>query len=89
MPSDPELTGAPRAALLLDLDGVIVDSRVHHLSAWRRLALRHGIDAPPGYFGRRSVCGTTGTTRPAADLGDADLVVDSLAGEAIRAFITR
>ncbi|HXK33743.1 MAG TPA: HAD family phosphatase [Dehalococcoidia bacterium] len=41
-----------RAAVLFDLDGVIVDSRPHHLSAWERWAREHGIDAPSGYFHR-------------------------------------
>ena len=37
-------------AVLFDLDGVIVDSREHHLAAWQRLAAAHGLTVPPGYF---------------------------------------
>lgn len=40
------------AAVLFDLDGVIVDSRPHHLSAWERWAREHGVEAPPDYFHR-------------------------------------
>ncbi len=44
MPSD--------RAVLFDLDGVIVDSREHHLAAWEAWALEHAPDAPDGYFHR-------------------------------------
>lgn len=39
-------------AVLFDLDGVIVDSREHHLAAWEAWALEHAPDAPDGYFHR-------------------------------------
>lgn len=42
MPSNP--------AVLFDLDGVIVDSREHHLSAWEAFAREHTPHAPAGYF---------------------------------------
>lgn len=45
-------------AVLFDLDGVIVDSRVFHMEAWERWALEHEIAHEPGYFhqmfGRRN-----------------------------------
>jgi HAD superfamily hydrolase (TIGR01509 family) len=37
-------------AVLFDLDGVIVDSRQHHLSAWRELAREAGLAHAPDYF---------------------------------------
>ncbi len=37
-------------AVLFDLDGVIVDSRPHHLSAWHALAREQGIAHAPDYF---------------------------------------
>jgi beta-phosphoglucomutase-like phosphatase (HAD superfamily) len=37
-------------AVLFDLDGVIVDSRVFHMEAWERWALEHAIAHEPGYF---------------------------------------
>lgn len=40
----------PSRAVLFDLDGVIVDSRPHHLSAWHELARRHQLRYEPGYF---------------------------------------
>ncbi len=40
----------PSRAVLFDLDGVIVDSRPHHLDAWHQLARTHGIDHAPDYF---------------------------------------
>jgi HAD superfamily hydrolase (TIGR01509 family) len=36
--------------VLFDLDGVIVDSREHHLGAWEAWARVHAPHAPPGYF---------------------------------------
>jgi beta-phosphoglucomutase family hydrolase len=39
-------------AVLFDLDGVIVDSRPHHLTAWHDLARRHALQHPPDYFTR-------------------------------------
>jgi len=42
----------PSKAVLFDLDGVIVDSRPHHLSAWHELARRHQIAPEPDYFTR-------------------------------------
>ena len=42
MPSD--------IAVLFDLDGVIVDSRPHHLTAWHRLAREHALQHAPDYF---------------------------------------
>jgi HAD superfamily hydrolase (TIGR01509 family) len=39
-------------AVLFDLDGVIVDSRPHHLAAWHELARRHGLAHTPDYFTR-------------------------------------
>lgn len=45
-------------AVLFDLDGVIVDSREHHLAAWERWAREYDIAHPPSYFhemfGRRN-----------------------------------
>jgi HAD superfamily hydrolase (TIGR01509 family) len=35
---------------LFDLDGVIVDSRPHHLAAWELWAREHAPQAPQGYF---------------------------------------
>ena len=58
-------------AVLIDLDGVIIDAREHHLSAWHQLAREAGVT----------------TTDPGPDLGAADIVVDSLAGKAVRRFI--
>jgi HAD superfamily hydrolase (TIGR01509 family) len=40
----------PNRAVLFDLDGVIVDSRPHHLSAWNELARRHDLRHGPDYF---------------------------------------
>ncbi len=37
-------------AVLFDLDGVIVDSRPHHLSAWHQLAREAGLAHAPDYF---------------------------------------
>jgi beta-phosphoglucomutase family hydrolase len=37
-------------AVLFDLDGVIVDSRPHHLSAWDQLAREHGLAHAGNYF---------------------------------------
>jgi len=37
-------------AVLFDLDGVIVDSRPHHLTAWDLLAAERGLAPTPGYF---------------------------------------
>ena len=37
-------------AVLFDLDGVIVDSRPHHLSAWHELARRHDLRHDANYF---------------------------------------
>lgn len=37
-------------AVLFDLDGVIVDSREHHLAAWEAFAREHAPQAPDGYF---------------------------------------
>ena len=37
----------PAAALLFDMDGVLVDSRAVVERTWRRWAARHGIDAEP------------------------------------------
>jgi len=37
-------------AVLFDLDGVIVDSRPHHLTAWHELARRHELRHEPDYF---------------------------------------
>jgi len=37
-------------AVLFDLDGVIVDSRPHHLTAWHRLAGEHRLEHAPDYF---------------------------------------
>ncbi len=37
-------------AVLFDLDGVIVDSRAHHLTAWHQLASERGIAHAPDYF---------------------------------------
>jgi beta-phosphoglucomutase len=39
-------------AVLFDLDGVIVDSRQHHLSAWHQLAREAGLSHAPDYFTR-------------------------------------
>jgi HAD superfamily hydrolase (TIGR01509 family) len=39
-------------AVLFDLDGVIVDSRPHHLSAWHQLAREAALAHAPGYFTR-------------------------------------
>jgi HAD superfamily hydrolase (TIGR01509 family) len=40
----------PQRAVLFDLDGVIVDSREHHLAAWEAWAREHAPRAPAGYF---------------------------------------
>lgn len=40
----------PSKAVLFDLDGVIVDSRPHHLSAWHELARRHELRHDADYF---------------------------------------
>lgn len=37
-------------SVLFDLDGVIVDSRAHHMSAWEAFAREHAPHAPEGYF---------------------------------------
>ncbi len=37
-------------AVLFDLDGVIVDSRPHHLSAWHQLAREAALPHAPDYF---------------------------------------
>src|ERR1700674_2407315 len=37
-------------AVLFDLDGVIVDTRQHHLSAWHQLAREAGLAHAPDYF---------------------------------------
>ena len=37
-------------AVLFDLDGVIIDSREHHLSAWHQLAREAGLAHAPDYF---------------------------------------
>lgn len=37
-------------AVLFDLDGVIVDSRPHHLTAWDLLSSERGLTPAPGYF---------------------------------------
>jgi HAD superfamily hydrolase (TIGR01509 family) len=37
-------------AVLFDLDGVIIDSRPHHLSAWHQLALETELTHAPDYF---------------------------------------
>jgi len=37
-------------AVLFDLDGVIVDSREHHMTAWDAWARVRAPDAPAGYF---------------------------------------
>ncbi len=54
MPSDP---GSGRGAacrapiaVLFDRDGVIVDSRAHHVAAWQQWAREHAPDAPTHYF---------------------------------------
>lgn len=41
-----------KVAVLFDLDGVIVDSREHHMAAWEAFARQHTPDAPEGYFHR-------------------------------------
>ena len=45
-------------AVLFDLDGVIVDSREHHMAAWEAWARLYAPHAPDGYFvamfGRRN-----------------------------------
>lgn len=49
---------APAGAILFDLDGVIVDSRQHHLTAWDVWAREFAIAHAPSYFhdmfGRRN-----------------------------------
>ncbi len=37
-------------AVLFDLDGVIVDSRPHHLTVWHQLARKHRLQHAPDYF---------------------------------------
>src|SRR6476646_4634288 len=37
-------------AVLFDLDGVIIDSREHHLTAWHQLAREAGLAHAPDYF---------------------------------------
>jgi beta-phosphoglucomutase len=32
------------------MDGVLIDSRRHHLAAWHQLAREHGLQHPPDYF---------------------------------------
>lgn len=48
----------PGVAVLFDLDGVIVDSREHHMAAWDAWATVYAPQAPEGYFlkqfGRRN-----------------------------------
>lgn len=39
-------------AVLFDLDGVIVDSRAHHVAAWEEWSREHAPHAPEGYFHR-------------------------------------
>ncbi|HEY8173334.1 MAG TPA: HAD family phosphatase, partial [Dehalococcoidia bacterium] len=41
---------ASDVAVLFDLDGVIVDSREHHMAAWEAWAREHAPNAPDGYF---------------------------------------
>jgi HAD superfamily hydrolase (TIGR01509 family) len=40
----------PGRAVLFDLDGVIVDSREHHIAAWHRFARERQLDHAPDYF---------------------------------------
>lgn len=40
----------PGAAVLFDLDGVIVDSREHHMAAWLAWGREHAPHASEGYF---------------------------------------
>ena len=37
-------------AVLFDLDGVLVDSRIHHLKAWQQFAEQRQLDVPANYF---------------------------------------
>ncbi len=46
MPSDRRVD----IAVLFDLDGVIVDSREHHLAAWHQLAREFALAHEPDYF---------------------------------------
>ncbi|MEX2225471.1 MAG: HAD family phosphatase [Dehalococcoidia bacterium] len=46
------MPGSAGAAVLFDLDGVIVDSREHHLSAWTAFAREHAPHAAADYFHR-------------------------------------
>jgi beta-phosphoglucomutase len=39
-------------AVLFDLDGVIIDSRQHHLTAWHQFAREAGLAHAPDYFTR-------------------------------------
>ena len=47
----PSNVAAP-VAVLFDLDGVIVDSREHHLAAWMAFAREYAPTAPADYFHR-------------------------------------
>ena len=51
-------SAARHCAVLFDLDGVIVDSREHHMTAWELWATEFAISHPPSYFhdmfGRRN-----------------------------------
>ncbi len=40
------------AAILWDLDGVLVDSRDAHMAAWRALCAEFGLPCDPAYFAR-------------------------------------
>jgi len=37
-------------AVLFDMDGVLIDSRQHHLTAWHQLAREHGLEHAADYF---------------------------------------
>jgi len=48
--TEPARARPPDRAVLFDLDGVIVDSRPHHLSAWHALAREQRLEHAPDYF---------------------------------------
>jgi HAD superfamily hydrolase (TIGR01509 family) len=58
------------AAVIFDLDGVLVDSGAHHRQAWARLLAEIGVTPPPGFW-RRTI------GRPSAE------AVPLLIGEAV------